>query len=373
MDAASLPSLLQKADLLRSQERYPEALATIEQGLNQHKNEKRLLLLKVQTLFEDGNKADAIAQTQLLKALHPTDEPLIYYLALITLEQEEFKTSEQLFGILTGIEEDPNRGRFYLGVIAQQQEQFELAIERFDKVDTSASQFIPALARTSSILDSPKDKADMQQRFDQALSARQDLETAIYAIEAEWLEKHGFVDDALAVLDEALSKHPDDADLLYTRALSLELIDFSATERDLKRIIELDSNNATALNALGYTMLLNTERYDEAMDYIARALKLRPNDVSIIDSMGWAHYKLGNYDAAVEYLERAYAISQNEEIAGHLIISLWALGHTDRAQQLLKESLQKSPNDKFLLGAANQIQASWPSKTIFAFYLQQHF
>ncbi|MGB0734310.1 MAG: tetratricopeptide repeat protein, partial [Pontibacterium sp.] len=283
---------------------------------------------------------------------------LLHFLALISLEHAVFNESEQLFTMLEPLEENPNRSRFYLGVIAQQQELFDKAVSRFDLVDPKSTYYIASLARISSILDSPEDQEDIDQRFTKALTLRPDLEPDLFAIHAEWQKKHGFTDESLALLDFALAKHPDDIDLRYTRALQLESINFDGTVRDLKHIIALENNNATALNALGYTMLLHTNRYQEAFDYISRALKASPDDVSIIDSMGWAHHKLGNYDKALEYLERAYSISQDEEIASHLIQSLWSTGQTERAQQLLKESLQKSPDNKHLIEAAKQLETS---------------
>ena len=62
-------------------------------------------------------------------------------------------------------------------------------------------------------------------------------------------------------------------------------------------MIEVSRNGAAALNALGYTLADQTDRYEEAYELLKRAIAIMPDDPAIIDSMGWVHYRLGNYDA----------------------------------------------------------------------------
>ena len=94
-------------------------------------------------------------------------------------------------------------------------------------------------------------------------------------------------------------------ELLYARAMNAERLDnLALMEQDLRNILDRDPDNATALNALGYTLADRTDRYDEAYALIVRANELKPNDPAITDSLGWALYRLGRYDEAIELLTR---------------------------------------------------------------------
>jgi tetratricopeptide (TPR) repeat protein len=141
----------------------------------------------------------------------------------------------------------------------------------------------------------------------------------LYISEAEILREEGRGEAAFNLLSGALDQNPNDEDLLYSRSLAAESIDrLEVAERDLRTLIEADPENGQALNALGYTLADRTDRYQEALDYLQRALALLPDDAAVLDSMGWVLYRLGRYEESLNYLRRAYEASADEEIAAHL-------------------------------------------------------
>jgi tetratricopeptide (TPR) repeat protein len=117
-------------------------------------------------------------------------------------------------------------------------------------------------------------------------------------------------------------------------------------EEDLRRVLAKDPDNPQALNALGYTLADRTDRYQEALGHIQRALDLRPNDAYILDSMGWVQYRLGNYPAAVTYLRRAVELQQDPEVAAHLGEVLWMSGDKDQALKVWEEALKEHPDSQ---------------------------
>ncbi len=123
---------------------------------------------------------------------------------------------------------------------------------------------------------------------------------------------------ALAVLELALKEHPDSPELLYDAAMVAEKLDrIDVAEQHLRRVVALKLDDAQALNALGYTLVDRTTRYDEGYALIEKALKLAPNDSFILDSMGWALFRLGRYPEAETYLRRAFNARPDAEIAAH--------------------------------------------------------
>jgi Flp pilus assembly protein TadD len=119
-------------------------------------------------------------------------------------------------------------------------------------------------------------------------------------------------------------------------------------EADMRRLIELEPDNAHAYNALGYTLADQTDRLDEALVLIERALVLLPEDPFILDSLGWVHYRLGNNDLAREYLQRAIDLRMDAEIAAHLGEVLWMDGERDQARTVWQRGHEDDPDNSVL-------------------------
>jgi Flp pilus assembly protein TadD len=117
----------------------------------------------------------------------------------------------------------------------------------------------------------------------------------------------------------------------------------------MTKAIELNPENAAALNYLGYTWAEQGTRLDEAEGLIRRALKIEPDDGFYVDSLGWVYYQRGDYNKAVEHLERAVELVGDDptivehlgnayEKAGRLMDAAHAyrqaLGHTKDNEQM---------------------------------------
>ena len=134
--------------------------------------------------------------------------------------------------------------------------------------------------------------------------------------------------------------------LLYNRAIyAAELGKVDMAERDLKRVLQKNPDNADALNALGYTLADQTQRFDEAYGYIQRAYKLKPDSPAILDSMGWVYFRMGKLEQAREFLTKALQRMQDPEIAAHLGEVLWVSGDQAEARRVWKDALTASPDD----------------------------
>jgi tetratricopeptide (TPR) repeat protein len=99
-----------------------------------------------------------------------------------------------------------------------------------------------------------------------------------------------------------------------------------------------------------------TDRLAEAIALLDKALSLAPEDPFILDSVGWAQYRSGNLARAQEYLERAYKVRPDPEIAAHLGEVLWARGQRDEAGKLWQTSLQAHPQNELLLETLRRLK-----------------
>ncbi|MCO4757513.1 MAG: tetratricopeptide repeat protein [Oceanospirillaceae bacterium] len=355
-DRNNVDAVAQKAELQRLQGDFRNALMTIEPALKSQPDNQPLLILKTQLLFQSGQLKQGVKEANRILKQNGQDYQLKFYLALLMLENDQTAEAKELFEELLTQNENDTRPHFYLGAIAQQDGKIEKAIAHFEKVDDPATTF-QAISRISTLLDTPEDRERLSLIISDVRKTRPDLAPQLFTLQAEWLNLHDFSDEALILLEEAIARFENDVSLLYTRAMLLEATDFDRAEIDLRRILDIEPNSSLALNALGYTLTVRTERYDEAYQLISRALEMRPNDPAIIDSMGWVLFKLQRYDEAVEYLLRAYEAIPDGEVASHLIQAYWAKGDKDKALALLQQGLNKSPDNSHLQEAAQAIGA----------------
>ena len=142
-------------------------------------------------------------------------------------------------------------------------------------------------------------------------------------------------------------------------------------ENDLKTAMALNPNSPTIMNYLGYSWVDRGINLEDGLDLIERALRLAPNNGAITDSLGWAHYKLGNYERAIFYLERATVLEPDvSEILDHLGDAYWQVGRFKEAgfqwERALKYSDDAEEQDllrRKLDGGIALLQASTSNST----------
>ena len=178
------------------------------------------------------------------------------------------------------------------------------------------------------------------------------------------LTERGLADEVLAFLDDVIAEDPRNIDMLYFRAMTGQRFDrLDVLEADLRRVLDIDPDNADALNALGYTLTDQTERHEEAFVLIERALAQKPDEPAFIDSMGWVHYKLGNYELALQYLQRAYELFRNDEVAAHLGEVLFVMGQHERAWEVWDTALAEAPESEILKSVMDRFAATADSRS----------
>jgi tetratricopeptide (TPR) repeat protein len=242
---------------------------------------------------------------------------------------------------------------FLLGQVAELLEKREDALAWYREIGEDDEHWFDAQTREAVVLDQVG-RTDQALEFLRELQAQTGEDSAqlgnVFMLEADLLARKGRLDEARGVYARALETLPDDPRLLYARALFLaEHEDLASAEKDLRRVIELKPDDAEALNALGYTLADRTERQAEALALIERAYKLKPDEPAIIDSLGWIRYRMGDLDASLKELRRAYEKQADPEIAAHLGEVLWVKGDRDEARRVWEQGRRKDAKNKALL------------------------
>lgn len=120
-------------------------------------------------------------------------------------------------------------------------------------------------------------------------------------------------------------------------------------EKDLRSILAIAPNNSQTLNALGYTLTDLTDRHQEALVLIKKALIISPSDPFYLDSLGWVYYRLGQLDKAEQVLKQAVAIREEPEFLAHLGEVLWQQDQKDEAKKVWLRGLKQDGANKLIL------------------------
>jgi len=310
---------------------------------------KRLRLIYARFLFEGKKLVRAREQYEIVLESSPNDGDILFALSLIAMEQENDADARRYLNQMIRWNRRVGEAHYYLGSIAEKNDEIDLAVREYKRAGRGY-EFLPAQARIASLMVEQGRIAEMQEHLANMRADNPERASQITMIEAQVFVDRGMQGEVFDLLDGALAEAPDNVELLYFRAMTGQTFErLDILERDLYQIIEMDPQNADALNALGYTLTDQTDRHDEALGLIERALAIKPDEAAFIDSLGWAQYRLGNFSAAVEHLRRAFALFPNDEVAAHLGEALWALGSLKEAKQVWQEALKKTPDSEILL------------------------
>ncbi|MGD8407072.1 MAG: tetratricopeptide repeat protein [Thiohalophilus sp.] len=339
---------LLRANVLHRKGETKRLLGLIRERLDEHPGDVALRMFLARKLVDEKQFAAARDEFTIALEYRPGDADALYALGLLSLQQGDYVQAQKSFKQLIAQRKRVNDARYYLGQAAEMQDKPDLALDYYGMI-REGEHYIDARIRAAQIM-TDKEGLDSGRAYLQNTAADNlDDELRLYLAEGELLRDARKYEEAYQLFNVALEQMPDNIQLLYVRALvaaKLDRLDESIV--DLRRILDSEPNNVQALNALGYTLVDTSDRIDEGMKYIQRAYQIRPDDPAIIDSMGWAYYRQGNYEKALEYLQRAFSMLKDGEIAAHLGEVLWVTGRREDARQVWDEALRDAPQHRVL-------------------------
>ena len=234
--------------------------------------------------------------------------------------------------------------------LLQRMGQLDLAAQTYALIPSSNAAFVQAqIGRARA--------AQEEGQGNQAVTILQDLakahpeDASVAQSLADTLRRQSLWAEATAQYDIAIrltgTPGPHDWPLFYARAISLsELKRWPEAEADFRKALDLDPNQPQVLNYLGYSYVDRGENLDEALQMIQRAVLAAPDQGYIVDSLGWALYRLGRVKEAVLPMERAsMLLPVDPVVTDHLGDVYWTVGRKMEARFQWRRALSFHPDE----------------------------
>jgi tetratricopeptide (TPR) repeat protein len=326
-----------------------QAQAMLAGFLQKYPDRQEVRLFHARMLLELKRYQAAREQFVELLRQRPGNAEIAFAIAMISLQLGELDRAEQeLRQALSSKSSDDDTLHFYLGQLYEAKQDWTSALQHYRQIK-AGERLYPARLRIAFVQNRQGDLAAARKTLAQTAAKDDAQRVQLAMVEAQFLREAGQYEGSYKVLEQALTRLPEQPEMLYQAALLADRLDKHETfERLIRKLIEVEPGNAHAYNALGYGWLARNVRIAEAMELVQKAYTLAPDDAAIIDSMGWGYYRQGDLDKSLDFLRRAYAANPDPEIAAHLGEVLWVRGERDAAQQVWRASAEAHPDSIIL-------------------------
>ena len=332
-----------------TQEDPEKALAFYNDFLSKYpkSNEVRLEYAK---LLTNGRKFNE-AKNEFIKLVNTANSSAEITIAvgLLSVELEDYDLAEKYF--LQSLKRNPkdkDQIFIYLAKIADKKNQNETAITWLNKIN-NGPHFIESKLIAAEII-AKKESIDKALIFLNGLKTNSPEENlSLIQSKTSFLTRANRHQEAFQLMQNEASNFAISPEFKFDYALLADkLHKYDLMEKLLREAIKIKPDYAVAYNALGYSYADRNINLEDAKKYIEVALSIAPNNHYILDSMGWLYYRLGKLDSALSFIQKAYDIQSDPEIAAHLGEILWVQGKKKEAEDIWQLSLQSFPDNEIL-------------------------
>ncbi len=349
---------LEAGELYLQNKDYTEAEALFKKILARENNNEEAGLALVQVYLLQKKEAAALGELKRLKKQSENPGRIELAIARVYAQNKQYaKAADILQDLLT--REDRPQTRYLLSIIYFQLKEYEKALTQLQQISRDAEAYEDSVFLQIRLLRLLKRPEDAVRVLEEALANRDVSNLDLYILLATLYQVQGNDELGEEVYDRALALHPDNAELLYEYGLFLE----QAGKQDqaiamMQKVLALEPDNAAALNYIGYTWADLGENLDQALDYIKRAVELKPENGYIRDSLGWVHFQLGHLDKAQKELEKAVILSSDDPaIQEHLGDVYLEAGKPLKALQVYRRALDNYTEEQEKAGIREKIRA----------------
>ena len=336
--------ILMKANLLSALGDEEATLKWYDKASRKHKSNLEVRLAEIKYLIKINKSKQALDKLETIIKKWPHEEEALFIAGLTSIDLEEYEKAEKFLVELRYSNQYQNEAYYYLAVNAERKQHFETAKAYYRLVDGSL--YTVSRRNMINIFSEQKQLSDALRFLTQERVNYPQHASFLYQAQADILKRMGNKKAAMRLLEEAIKNIPDDPELIYSEVLLLDPYqDQDKLDKLLKKLLEIEPNSPTYLNAYAYTLALQNRRLDEARQYVEHALEFAPEQASILDTLGYITFLQNDFKTSALVLEKAYEISQSAKIGVRYAKALYMQGDLTKFNHVLQQLQKKHPND----------------------------
>lgn len=266
------------------------------------------------------------------------------------------------------LNEDFEVARTLLADLLDRVGRIEDSIAAFDDIDEASPLYVTAQLQVALSLDQ-LDRVDDAMNVLKKIAKREPENADPYVARGDMQRGRENFAQAVVEYSEAIKRagpvEPRHWSIYYARGVCYERLgEWPLAEKDLQLADTLSGGHPLVLNYLGYSWVEKKLNLDKAMEMIRKAVSRRPNDGFIVDSLGWAHFRLGEFSDAVNYLEKAAELQpEDPTINDHLGDAYWRVGRETEARFQWQRALDMKPEEAELTRIRGKLKTGLEAKT----------
>ena len=303
-----------------------------------------------------GRDDDALSQINQILLEQPSRADALRMMAIINFRLENLDAAWADFQDLLASGRFTMDALYYLARIADVRNEHERALRLYSQVKSGPNAVISQRRASALAAYEMEDPQGALQQLEEFGNSSPSHAIDMVLARAQLLASLERYDEALDFYDKYVTYRPDDESALLGRAeLLLRMDRLDDAIEQYRAATRRWPESAMSLNALGYTLADRTDEYREAEKLIRKALEYDPDSPAIIDSLGWVLFKLGEYEASLAELQRAYEKLDDHEVAAHIVEVLYALERRDEALEVLEDAESRHMDSELLQDVRNRL------------------
>ncbi len=333
--------VLEIADFQARFKKYNKALLLYHSLLVHNKHDEQAILGIIQTYLSMGHKAKAFAELKRLRKLTKNPDKIGIIESRIYINSGMPDKAEKILTRLLRRKKSP-LAEYLLAIAYFDQKKMTKSLQFLKKISPQSDQYEDSLFLQLRIYRQTKKINKAFALLKKIIADKDTRKPIYYMLLASLYQEQSDLQQSEDVLSKAIILYPDNDQLLFDLSILLENKGkHDLAMKTMEKVLKLKPNHPEALNFIGYSWADANKNLDQALTYIKRALKQKPDNGFIRDSLGWVYFRLKDYKLAVLELQKATTQQpEDPHILDHLGDAYAATGQKDKAFNAYSKALK---------------------------------